>query len=80
MKLRIPLINSIFVFDVIALTEAWINEENAIIFSLDGYIFCHRISSDNKGVGVAFYTTDRIQYHIIYNLSIYNCLECKTVK
>ena len=40
-KLKILLDNLDFVFDVIALTETWINEDNANIFSLDGYDFCH---------------------------------------
>ena len=81
-KLKILVDNLEFVFDVIALTETWINEDNANIFSLDGYNFCHTNKTNKKGGGVALYINNRIQYQIIDNLSINidNCLECITVK
>ena len=81
-KLKILLDNLEFVFDVIALTETWINEDNANIFSLDGYVFCHTNRTNKKGGGVALYINNRIQYQIIDNLSINidNCLECIAVK
>ena len=67
---------------LIALTETWINEDNANIFSLDDYNFCHTNRTNKKGGGVALYINNRIQYQIIDNLSINidNCLECITVK
>ena len=78
---KILLDNLGFVFDVIALTETWINEDNANIFSLDGYNFFHKnIINLKKGGGVALYINNIIQYEIIDNLpiNIDNCLECIT--
>ena len=31
-----------FSFDVIGLTETWLNESNADLFQLEGHDFCHR--------------------------------------
>ena len=45
---KILLDNLEFVFHVIALTETWINEDNANIFSLDGYNFCHKNRINKK--------------------------------
>ena len=45
---KILLTNLEFVFDVIALTETWINEDSANIFSLDGYDFCHNNKINKK--------------------------------
>ena len=81
-KLKILLDNLEFVFDLMALTEIWINEDNANIFRQDGYNFCHKNQINKKGGGVALYINNRIQSQIINNLSINidNCLECITVK
>ena len=80
-KIKILLDNLEFVFDVIALRETRINENNGNIFSLDGYYFCHMNRINKKGGRVALYINNRIQYQIIDNLStnIDNCLECITV-
>ena len=44
-----------FSFDVIGLTETWLNESNADVFQLEIYDFCHKNRVAKHGGGVAFF-------------------------
>ena len=71
-----------FLFDVIGLTETWLNESNADVFQLDGYDFYHRNRVAKHGGGVAFFIKSIINYTIIEQLTVdvENVFECITVK
>ena len=71
-----------FSFDVIGLTETWLNESNADVFHLEGYDFCHKNRVAKHGGGVAFFIKSIINYTIIELLTVdvENVFECLTVK
>ena len=50
--LKALLENLEFSFGVIALTKTWLDENNAHVFSSDGYNFCHGSRENIKGGGV----------------------------
>ena len=69
-------------FDVIGLTETWLNESNADVFQLEGYDFCHKNRVVKHGGCVAFFIKSIINYMIIEQLTVdvENVFECLTVK
>ena len=71
-----------FSFDVIGLTETWLNESNADVFQLEGYDFCNKNGVAKHGGGVAFFIRCIINYTIIEQLTVdvENVFECITVK
>ena len=71
-----------FSFDVIGLTETWLNESNADVFQLEGYDFCNKNKVAKHGGGVAFFIRSIINYTIIEQLTVdvENVFECITVK
>ena len=69
-------------FDVIALSETWLNDNNQHIFHLEGFHFiCHN-RSKKRGGGVAFFVNKLIKHDIVQKLSISidNVVECITVE
>ena len=71
-----------FSFDVIGLTETWLNESNADVFQLEGYDFYHKNRVTKHGGGVAFFIKSIINYTIIEQLTVdvEDVFECLTVK
>ena len=71
-----------FSFDVIGLTETWLNESNADVFQLVGYVFCHKNRVAKHGGGVALFIKSIINYTMIEQLTVdvENVFECLTVK
>ena len=71
-----------FSFDVIGLTETWVNESNADVFQLAGYDLCNKNRVAKHGGGVAFFIRSIINYTIIEQLTVdvENVFECITVK
>ena len=69
-------------FDIIALTETWLNENNKNIFTLNDYELCHIVRQCRSGGCVSLYIKRGIQYIVLGNSSICinNCLECLTVE
>ena len=57
-------------FDVIGLTETWLNESKADVFQLDGYDFYHRNRVAKHGGGVAFFIKSIINYTMIEQLNV----------
>ena len=68
-------------FDIVALTETWLNENNKDDYVLDGYEVCHIVRKNRKGGGVAVYIKNGINYKVIEEFCINkdNCFECVTV-
>ena len=71
-----------FSFDVIGLTETWLNESNADVFQLEGYDLCNKNRVAKHGGGVAFFIRSINNYTIIEQLTVdvENVFECITVK
>ena len=69
-------------FDVIGLTETWLNESNADVFQMDGCDFYHRNRVAKHGGGVAFFIKSIINYTMIEQLTVdvEDVFECLTVK
>ena len=69
-------------FDIIALTETCLNENNNNILTLNDYESCHIVRQGRSGGGVCFYINSGIEYKVLENSSfcINNCLECLTVE
>ena len=67
-------------FDIIALSETWLNDNDSDYFNLDGYelISCSR--SSKKGGGVGLYIRNPMQHKYLSLLSkcIVNCAEVVT--
>ena len=57
-------------FDIVALTETWLNENNKDDYVLDGYEVCHTVRKNRKGGGVAVYIKNGINYKVIEEFCI----------
>ena len=69
-------------FDVIALTETWLNDNDSDYFNLDGYELVSCSRSSKKGGGVGLYIRNSMQHKYLPLLSkcIVNCAEIVTVE
>ena len=81
-QLKVLLENLEFSFDIIALTDTWIDENEAHVFSLDKHDFCHINSKNIIDGGVALFTKNSIHFCIADTLAVdgKNSFECVTVK
>ena len=52
-------------FDVIASSETWLNDNNSHIFHLEGCHFICQNRSKNRGGGVAFFVNKQIKHDIV---------------
>lgn len=68
-------------FDIICISETWINEDKGIDFEMDGYDFSF-INRQNKGGGVAVYVTQELDFIVVKDMTtvIDNVLECLSVE
>ena len=68
-------------FDVIAISESWLNDNN-VIPELQGYECCHQSRKNKNGGGVALYINNHLNFQILNKLSttIDNVLECLSVE
>ena len=72
-----------FNFDVIALSETWLNlYDNLDVLNLVGYDLCSKTRQNKRGGGVAMYIRNDIRFEVLDNIScsIDNVLECICVK
>ena len=76
------LTNIKFEFDVIAISESWLDENNKNDVNLDGYEVIHQLRNNKKGGGVCLYIRNVFRFNIIKQMccSIDNLLECCTVQ
>ena len=68
-------------FDVIAVSETWLDNESTL-HKLEGYEFCHQPRKNKNGGGVGLYISNRLNFKIVNQAttSIDNVLECMTVE
>ena len=52
-------------FDIVALTETWLNENNKDDYVINGFEACHIVKQSRKGGRVAIYIKNGINYKII---------------
>lgn len=69
-------------FNIIAISETWINPEKEIDFELDGYEFVHTDRKNKAGGGVAIFVDKRLKFKALEKMSVVvdNILECITVE
>lgn len=67
-------------FNIIAISETWINTERGLDFELEGYEFTHMDQQNKGGGGVAVYVDKNINLRILDNMTttVNNLLECVT--
>ena len=68
-------------FDVIALTETWLNE-NSLVPELVGFKCCHQPRLNKKGGGVAMYINNQLNFKILdtCTTSVNDTLECLSIE
>ena len=59
-------------FDVIAITETWLNAENADLYNLVGYDYVHKYRSGTKGGGVSMLVKKSFNFTHRNDISIFN--------
>ena len=69
-------------FDVIALSETWLKDNDNTMFEMEGYNNCVCSRTDKSGGGVALYINDSLQHRYLPDKSIYinNCAEIVSVE
>lgn len=69
-------------FDIIAVTETWINTEKENNFELEGYSFVNVNQQNKVGGGVGIFVKDALKFRVIDGMSavIDNILECLTIE
>ena len=81
-KLKDSILGFELEFDVIALSETWLNDNNNTMFDMVGYnnFTCSR--TDKSGGGVALYINDSLQHKYLPDKSRYinNCAEIVSVE
>ena len=64
-------------FDIIGLSETWLNETNKDVYNLDGYNHIPLVRPDRIHGGVSLFISDLISYRILNEISIVNKdIEC----
>ena len=59
-------------FDIIGLTETWLNDANVDICGFPGYQSEHRYRSNRRGGGVSLFIKENIEYSICDDLCVFN--------
>ena len=69
-------------FDIIALTETWLNTGNMNDYSIEGYGTYHSVREDRIGGGVALNIKTGFQCKVLddFSSSLDNCSECLTIE
>lgn len=69
-------------FDIIAMSETWINTERGLDFELEGYGLTHGDQQNKGGGDVAIYVHKNINFRILDNMTTTanNLPECVTVE
>ena len=69
-------------FDIIAMSETWVQSINNFYFYLEGYDVVHRDRQNKRGGGVAIYIKNGIELRLINEMSLVidNLLECITIE
>ena len=62
-------------FDVIAVTETWLEDENTKAFDIEGYQVTHIVRQGKRGGGCSIYVNDVIKFNIFKPL----CVTCDDV-
>ena len=57
-------------FDIIAITETWLESDNYLDFLLNDYEFCHKNRLNKKGGGVAIYVHKTLNFKMQKNMSM----------
>ena len=70
-----------YTFDIIAISESWLDDKTAAEFNLDGYEVINQIRLDKKGGGCSLYIRDIFKFKVVnkYCYSVTDLLECCTV-
>ena len=69
-------------FNIIAISETWINTEKGMDFEIDGYELTCINSVNKNGGGVALYVDKNFNYKVVEEMStvVDNLLECVTIE
>ena len=74
--------NLSFRFDVIALTENWLDKHDVHCFDIDGYQVLHIVREIKKGGGCSTYINNSVKFNIVKNLcfTVNDEIECASVE
>ena len=69
-------------FDVIAVTENWLDKHEVDCFNIEGYQVIHTIREYKKGGGCSIYISNSVKYKVVKNLcyTINDEIECACVE
>lgn len=69
-------------FDVIAISETWLSEEDCLDYNFENYEACHMLRRNNIAGGVALYIKSSVKFKLIKHKSfiVDDLLECVTVE
>ena len=68
-------------FDIIGLSETWLNDSNKDVYCLDGYNHVSLVRPDRINGGVSLFISALISYRILNEISIVNKdIECLFVE
>ena len=69
-------------FNIIAITETWINNERGMDFELEGYEMICKNRENKNGGGVALFVDKNLTYKVVENMStvINDVFECVTIE
>ena len=69
-------------FNIITLSETWINMENGVDFEMEGYEFNYINRNNKGGGGVAVYVDSNLNYTMVESMTtvIDNLVECLTIE
>ena len=60
--------NLSFNFDVIAVTENWLDKQELDCVNIDGYQVTHAVREAKKGGGCSFFVNNLVNYKVVKNL------------
>ena len=69
-------------FNIVAISETWINAEKGVDFELEGFEFVHMARQNKGGGGVAIYVDRNIAFKVLETMSMVvdNMLECTSIE
>lgn len=69
-------------FNIVAISETWINAEKGVDFELEGFEFVHMARQNKGGGGVAIYVDRNITFKVLESMSMVvdNMLECISIE
>ena len=59
-------------FQILGISESWLNESNKDLYNLDGYVAEHNCRSGRTGGGVSLYIKQNVHYFLRNDLSFQN--------